>query len=67
MFSGTVFTENCRKFQKYLWREVSAVFEDDYRYEDEEYHADDFEYIYYQVATLLLPSTNHFPFSSSKR
>ena len=42
MFSGTVFTENCRKFQKYLWREVSAVFEDDYRYEDE---ADDFEYI----------------------
>ena len=45
MFSGTVFTENCRKFQKYLWREVSAVFEDDYRYEDEEYHADDFEYI----------------------
>ena len=45
MFSGTVFKENCRKFQKYLWREVSAVFEDDYRYEDEEYHADDFEYI----------------------
>ena len=45
MFSGTVFAENCRKFQKYLWREVSAVFEDDYRYEDEEYHADDFEYI----------------------
>ena len=45
MFSGTVFKENCRKFQKYLWREVSAVFEDDYRYEDEEYHADDFGYI----------------------
>ncbi len=45
MFSGTVFTENCRKFQKYLWNEVAAVFEDDYRYEDEEYHADDFEYI----------------------
>ena len=39
MFSGTVFTENCRKFQKYLWNEVAAVFEDDYRYED------DFEYI----------------------
>ena len=42
MFSGTVFKENCRKFQKHLWREESAVFEDDYRYEDE---ADDFEYI----------------------
>ena len=24
---------------------MSAAFEDDYRYEDEEYHADDFEYI----------------------
>ena len=45
MFSGTVVKENCRKFQKYLRREVSAVFEDDYRYGGEEYHADDFEYI----------------------
>ena len=40
MFSGTVFKENCRKFQKHLWREVSAVFEDDYGYEDEELFAD---------------------------
>jgi len=45
VFSGTVFTESCRKFQKYLWREVSAVFEDDYRYEDEEYESNDFDYI----------------------
>lgn len=33
MFSGTVFTENPRKFQKYFWREVSAVFHDPDEYD----------------------------------
>ena len=57
MFSGTVFTENCRKFQKYLWREVSAVYDDPKRYEndglyededteyEDEYETDDSDYI----------------------
>ena len=48
--------ENPKKFQKYFWREVSAVFDDPERYEhdgfyeedtdyEDEYEADDSDYI----------------------